>query len=87
MPPPRAARRGVTRRLLRLPALLALLAAGGCSVTGILAATTPGRGTIVRDIAYGNGPRRRLDVYTPDRGGSAPVVAIGASRMRSSSVV
>jgi acetyl esterase/lipase len=26
------------------------------------------------DVAYGRGPRRRLDVYQPDRGGAAPIV-------------
>lgn len=60
--------------LLRAPALAALLPMGGCSVTGVLAATTAARATILRDLAYGDGPRRRLDVYTPDPGGRAPVV-------------
>jgi acetyl esterase/lipase len=70
---PSPSRRGALA-VLRLPAILALLATGGCSITGVLAATTPGRATIDRDIPYGDGPRRTLDVYTPDPHGSAPVV-------------
>lgn len=62
------------RAAVRVPAVLVLLATTGCSVTSTLAATTPSRGAIVRDIAYGEGPRRRLDVYTPAVGGSAPVI-------------
>jgi len=66
--------RRATLALLRAPALAALLPLGGCSVTGVLAATTPARARIVRDVPYGEGPRRRLDVYTPDASGRAPVV-------------
>ena len=60
--------------LLRAPALAALLPLGGCSLTGVLAATTPARGRIVRDVPYGDGPRRKLDVYAPAPAGRAPVV-------------
>jgi acetyl esterase/lipase len=70
--PPSTRRRALS--LLRIPVVVALLAAGGCSITGVLAAATPGKGRIVHDIPYGDGPRRRLDVYTPDTAGRAPVV-------------
>ena len=41
-----------------------LLAA--CSPAGLLNATVPESGlTIERDVAYGDGPRRRMDVYRP----------------------
>jgi acetyl esterase/lipase len=48
------------------PVFAALYAAvlGGCSPTDILNATVPQDGVSVdRGIAYGDGPRRRLDVY------------------------
>ncbi len=47
---------------------LALVAAvlSGCSPAGLLNATVPRDGVSVeRGIAYGEGPRRRLDVYRP----------------------
>jgi acetyl esterase/lipase len=59
MPPLRAS------PLTRRAAALSLLSLGGCSVTGVLSATTPGAREVERDIAYGSGPRRRLDVYRP----------------------
>ncbi len=49
-----------------VPVLVALCAAllSGCSAAGILNATVQRSGVSVdRDIAYGEGPRRRLDVY------------------------
>lgn len=52
---------------LRLAALLSLLAATtGCSPIGVAAALAPD-GHFVRtaDVAYGAGPRHRLDVYRP----------------------
>jgi acetyl esterase/lipase len=70
----------LTRGLLNLGLLTVLLAGvlvlGGCSVMGVLAATTPAHGArIVRDVAYGEGPRHRLDVYAPPHGAERlPVV-------------
>ena len=45
-------------------AALPLLLASGCSPAGILNALAPDR-LAASSIAYGNGPRRRLDVYAP----------------------
>jgi len=60
------------------PVFAALYAAvlGGCSPTDILNATVPHDGvTVDRDIAYGDGPRRRLDVYRgKDSAGPHPLV-------------
>ena len=54
----------LARSALLTGALLGLL--GGCSGTRIIDALTPSGGYIVtRDLAYGDGPRRRLDVYRP----------------------
>jgi acetyl esterase/lipase len=67
--------RAIGRRCLAATGLggLSLLAAA-CSPLGILNGLAPKR-LAARDIAYGPGPRRTLDVYTPDRAdGSAPVV-------------
>ncbi|HEX8233231.1 MAG TPA: alpha/beta hydrolase [Caulobacteraceae bacterium] len=56
-------------------ALLALLGLGGCSITGVLSATTPGAGGALRDISYAAGPRHTLDIYRPARRAEpAPVV-------------
>jgi acetyl esterase/lipase len=56
-----------------MPLLLA-----GCSAAGIVNALTPRSGyTIVKDQAYGEGPRRRLDVYlpvSPPQSGLRPMV-------------
>ncbi len=38
---------------------------GACSPSGLLNATVPTQATVERDIAYGEGPRRTLDVYRP----------------------
>ncbi|MDB5439791.1 MAG: alpha/beta hydrolase fold family protein [Caulobacteraceae bacterium] len=60
------------KRLLP-PALAALL--GGCSSIGLLNAAQPKGGVKVeRDIAFSGGERGRLDVYSPVRARSAPVV-------------
>ncbi len=55
-------------------AMLALLTA--CSPSDILNATVPSDGvSVTRDIAYGEGPRRRLDIYRPAlSAGPAPLV-------------
>lgn len=46
---------------------------GGCSVLGVLAATTPSHDArIVRDLSYGSKTRQNLDVYEPAHG-SAPL--------------
>jgi acetyl esterase/lipase len=55
---------------------LALLAAGAtaaCSPVRMLNGMAPGR-LAAEGIAYGSGPRRRLDIYRPEAGGPAPVV-------------
>ena len=75
---PAIATRSLARLSLILPALVGLLA--GCSGAGsrIINALTPSAGYVeTRDIAYGDGPRRRLDVYRPaglPAGAKAPVV-------------
>lgn len=51
-------------RRLMLPLLAPLLAA--CSPTGLATALTPRAGTtLCEGLAYGEGPRRRLDLYSP----------------------
>ena len=53
------------RILSLLPACAAL---AGCGPADLLNATVPRRGyRLVADIAYGDDPRRRLDVYAPTR--------------------
>jgi acetyl esterase/lipase len=53
---------GLARRLLLLaPSLL-----GGCSPARLVSALAPGGGyALRRDLAYGAGPRQRLDLYLP----------------------
>ncbi len=51
---------------------LALLPAGGCAGPRRLMAPTGGDYTVARDIPYGEGPRRRLDVYRPAGATGAP---------------
>jgi len=66
--PPADERRGVTRRTA-LAGLAAALAAG-CGRLAFMAANAPAVfGAYKRhaDIAYGDGPKHRLDVYVPDR--------------------
>ena len=49
--------------------LAGLLMLGGCSVMGVLAATTPShQARIVKDLAFGPGPRQTLDIYEPAHG-------------------
>ncbi len=57
-----------------LAALMTLLA--GCSTVGVLNALEPRSDvTAARDVPYGDGPRRSLDVYEPKAAtGQAPVV-------------
>lgn len=55
---------------------MALLALAGCAKVDILNALIPTGGiTVTRDIAYGEGPRRRLDIYVPKTvAANAPVI-------------
>lgn len=60
-------------RLLTLALLLPGLV--GCSPAGMVNALVPRDGyTVVQDLAYGDGPRHRLDLYLPEKPGPAPVV-------------
>ena len=57
-----------------IAALWAVLLAG-CSAAGLLNATVQGEGVAVeRGIAYGDGPRRMLDIYRPGAAGPHPLV-------------
>ena len=69
----------MTRRGFLIPTLGALVAA--CSPLGALNALGPrdrGAGRIARDVAYGDHPRQKLDVYSPrgapEGGGAWPVL-------------
>jgi acetyl esterase/lipase len=55
---------------------VALLTLAGCAKVDILNALIPTGGiTITRDIAYGEGPRRKLDIYVPKTvAANAPVI-------------
>ena len=59
-----------------LAAIVLLLVVAACSPVDLLNATVPDDGYTVReDIAYGDDPRHRLDLYVPDDlGRPAPVV-------------
>jgi acetyl esterase/lipase len=53
--------------LLRLAGLLPLLLTNGCSADRIVDSLTPHEGyRLIADRPYGEGPRRKLDVYLPD---------------------
>ncbi len=56
--------------------LLGCAALAGCSAPDLVNALTPRDGSAVRrDVAYGEDPRRRLDVYLPnDAAADAPIV-------------
>jgi acetyl esterase/lipase len=61
----------------RLPALALVLLLPGCTSTLSLLANGPTRFDRVdryADLAYGEGPRQRLDVYSPRHGMNRPVV-------------
>ncbi|PZU73711.1 MAG: alpha/beta hydrolase [Brevundimonas sp.] len=65
----------MTRRGLFAPALGLLAAA--CSPLGLLntlGPRDPGVRRVARDLAYGDDPRQRLDVYAPSGGGSYPTL-------------
>jgi acetyl esterase/lipase len=55
---------------------VALLTLTGCAKVDILNALIPAGGiTVTRDIAYGEGPRRKLDIYVPKTvAANAPVI-------------
>ncbi len=56
------------------PAVMVTWLLGGCSGAELLNAIAPGAGiAVTTDLAYGEGPRRKLDIYRPDRL-NAPVV-------------
>lgn len=63
------------RHRLLLPFVSALFLSA-CSGADLLNALVPGEGyRVVRDVAYGDGPRRRLDLYIPDAtAGRTPTV-------------
>lgn len=63
-------------RLLALSMPLLLLALAACSPLTALNALSPAGDTVrVEGVAYGDGPRRKLDIYRPsDMRGPAPVV-------------
>ncbi len=73
--PKAASIKALGRRCLPATGLGALsLLAAACSPLGVLNGMAPKR-LSARDIPYGSGPRRMLDVYVPDRAdGRAPVV-------------
>jgi len=53
-------------RLLSILIVMPILLLTGCSATGILNAVTPGSSyTLNANVAYGEQPRQKLDVYTP----------------------
>ncbi len=64
--------------LSRLPSVAAALCAAllaGCSAAGLLNAAVQADGVAVeRAIAYGDGPRRMLDIYRPGTAGPHPLV-------------
>ncbi|MET0338534.1 MAG: alpha/beta hydrolase [Caulobacter sp.] len=60
----------------RVAPLAAVMALGGCTTLDAVNALQPRNGVgVIQDLSYGEGPRRKLDVYTPpgDRK-SAPLV-------------
>jgi acetyl esterase/lipase len=63
-------------RLLAVSVPLVLLALAACSPLTALNALSPGDGAERTEaVAYGDGPRRKLDIYRPrDAHGTAPVV-------------
>lgn len=68
---------GIARRRLLAPLPALAAAAAGCAPVDLLNATIPANGfTVNRDIAYGPGPRHRLDVYQPARRPAAPPVVV-----------
>ena len=60
---------------IRFVTLLAGLLSA-CSPTAILNATVPSQSVVQRDIPYGIGPRRTLDVYRPTTPGASPPLVV-----------
>src|SRR5690348_8493932 len=55
--------------------LAVLIGLAACSAADVLNAAAPHRGVATtRDVPYGEGPRRKLDVYAPSENTNAPVV-------------
>jgi len=53
-------------RPLAIFSIMSTFLLGGCSATGVLnAVTTSSNYTLNADVAYGNQPRQKLDIYTP----------------------
>ena len=60
----------MNRRRAALSIALALSPLSACSGAGLVNALVPGDGySVVRDQAYGDGPRHRFDLYRPDGAG------------------
>ena len=53
--------------------MVAALGASACSPAGVLNSLAPAR-LVADGVSYGDGPRRKLDVYAPQGGGPFPVV-------------
>jgi acetyl esterase/lipase len=52
-----------------------LITLGGCSGADVLNTFASHQGiTVIKDVAYGPGPRNRLDIYAPESAANAPVV-------------
>jgi acetyl esterase/lipase len=66
----------LTQRLRRLATTLVMEALSSCSALRLLNATVPsGAVRVTRDLPYGDGPRRRLDLYQPpEPGRDCPLV-------------
>jgi acetyl esterase/lipase len=63
--------------LKALAPLAAIAALGGCSTVDALNAVEPKGGlTVTHDIAYGEGSRRRLDIYAPRKTSAAPTPVV-----------
>lgn len=76
-------RRAFLRTACASLAFASAAVAAGCSPADLLNATVSTRGvTVTRDLAYGEGPRRRLDVYRPNDGAVVQGAASGAGRGR-----
>ena len=58
-----------------MSAIVAPSILAACSPVSLLNATVPSDGyTIHKDIAYGNDPRQKLDIYVPEHSHAAPVI-------------
>lgn len=66
----------IRSRMRPVAAALCAVLLAGCSAAGLLNATVQRNGvTVERGVAYGDGPRRVLDIYRPgDAAGARPLV-------------